>query len=1077
MTSQSLPFGSYSLPAVLLAVLLAGALTNSPVQAQSAFVTTWETSSSNETITIPTSDNNAPDYNFTIKWGDGTEETYTGPDPDPSHTYASAGPHTVEITGTFPRIHFNGTSGSVNAITGVTQWGNIQWSTMEGAFEGASNLDISASDSPDLSNVTDMSTMFLGASSLTATGSNIGSWNTGNVTDMRGMFAGAGDFNQDIGGWNTGNVSNMFAMFRDATSFNQDIGGWDTGNVSNMRELFSGAENFNQDIGGWDTGNVSNMRGMFANATSFNQDIGSWDTGNVSNMREMFRGADSFNQNLSGWDTGNVSNMRAMFQSADNFNQDINTWNVSNVSNMRSMFSNATSFNQDIGAWNVSNVSTMRSMFFSASSFNQDIGAWETGNISNMRQMFDGAASFNQDIGGWDVSSVSTMDSMFEGATSFNQDISLWDVSNVSNMNNMLDNTNLSTTHYDRLLISWARRDVESLSLGANGVSYCDGGPFRAHLENEFGWTFFDDTQASGCPDQLVGSGAQNVSSNSTVAFGDTDVRIAFSNVGNSGRVTVGRFGDEPRNVSGISEPNVSPYRIIVVAGPDLNFSDQTEVRFKASAFSGINDPSRITVYSRPQTGSGSFTALPTSYDSDSDEIVATTGSFSELVFASGPPETVTAQVDRSFGDASGPDNYRLVALPGQVSEPISSVVDGESGREWQAYLDNGSSSDFLKKFDGSDAFTFKTGNGFWLTSIQDWQSNLEVSTVNLQSGVAEINNLQDGWNIISNPLDQDVAWSDVETENGGSLKAIWSFNGTFSQTSTFASAKDGTAYYFLNDQGLNSLKIPYPFALEKSAPLQAAPSAQSGTTLSISATPAGDDDAPRSTVRVGLKNEARLGIGPEDVVGPPGRFETVSLRIVAPTTDKTETQNARFRRLMTEHRPTSEMGDGYTFSLRLQDRIEGPVTLSTQNVEAMNHSVSLLRPSTGESYDLSSQKTVRVTPPEDGGAERLKLAIGTDAYVKNQSESVAPSEVTLTSYPNPVQNNGTFVYTLPEATEVTLRLYDTLGRRVTTLVQGRRDAGKHTVQLSGSKLSSGVYFGRLRAAGRTLTQKMIVAR
>jgi len=179
----------------------------------------------------------------------------------------------------------------------------------------------------------------------------------------------------------------------------------------------------------------------------------------------------------------------------------------------------------------------------------------------------------------------------------------------------------------------------------------------------------------------------------------------------------------------------------------------------------------------------------------------------------------------------------------------------------------------------------------------------------------------------------------------------------------------------------------------------------------------------------------------------------------------------------MTERRPTSEMGDGYTFSLRLQDRIEGPVVLSAQNAAALNRSVALLRPSTGESYDLSTQQTVRITPPDDGSAERLKLAIGTEAYVKNQSESVLPSEVTLAAYPNPVQSQGTFAYTLPEEGKVSLRLYDTLGRRVATLVEGRRDAGRHTVRLPTSTLTSGVYFGRLRTKGRSLTQKVTVVR
>ena len=42
----------------------------------------------------------------------------------------------------------------------VMQWGNIAWVSMEKAFYGATNLQITAIDYPDLSNVTNMSEMF-----------------------------------------------------------------------------------------------------------------------------------------------------------------------------------------------------------------------------------------------------------------------------------------------------------------------------------------------------------------------------------------------------------------------------------------------------------------------------------------------------------------------------------------------------------------------------------------------------------------------------------------------------------------------------------------------------------------------------------------------------------------------------------------------------------------------------------------------------------------------------------------------------------------------------------------------------
>ncbi|HKL87879.1 MAG TPA: T9SS type A sorting domain-containing protein, partial [Salinibacter sp.] len=89
----------------------------------------------------------------------------------------------------------------------------------------------------------------------------------------------------------------------------------------------------------------------------------------------------------------------------------------------------------------------------------------------------------------------------------------------------------------------------------------------------------------------------------------------------------------------------------------------------------------------------------------------------------------------------------------------------------------------------------------------------------------------------------------------------------------------------------------------------------------------------------------------------------------------------------------------------------------------------------------------------------------------------VLPAKVRLTSYPNPVGQQGTVEYALPEESDVTLRVYDVLGREVATLARGRKAAGRHTVQLSTDQLSSGVYFGRLQAGDQTRTLKITVVR
>jgi surface protein len=89
-------------------------------------------------------------------------------------------------------------------LVNVEQWGAVAWTGMQSAFNGCSFLNITASDIPDLSLVTNMSEMFLHCYSLNNP-TNINNWNTSNVTNMNSTFQGASAFNQAIGNWNTAN--------------------------------------------------------------------------------------------------------------------------------------------------------------------------------------------------------------------------------------------------------------------------------------------------------------------------------------------------------------------------------------------------------------------------------------------------------------------------------------------------------------------------------------------------------------------------------------------------------------------------------------------------------------------------------------------------------------------------------------------------------------------------------------------------------------------------------------------------------------------------------------------------------
>lgn len=175
----------------------------------------------------------------------------------------------------------------------ITRWGDVPWGTMDSTIVNAPNVSFEPQDVPNLSEMTSLAHAFQGAQFDSLP--HMSEWDVSNITDMSFMFAGASNFNQDLSNWNTNNVSNMNFMFAGAGSFNnlqnngdqmekvaEGIGDWDVSKVTSMRGMFQGATNFNQDIGDWDVSKVTNMRDMFLNATSFNQNLGDWDVSKIN---------------------------------------------------------------------------------------------------------------------------------------------------------------------------------------------------------------------------------------------------------------------------------------------------------------------------------------------------------------------------------------------------------------------------------------------------------------------------------------------------------------------------------------------------------------------------------------------------------------------------------------------------------------------------------------------------------------------------------------------------------------------------------------------------------------------------
>lgn len=88
---------------------------------------------------------------------------------------------------------------------------------------------------------------------------------------------------------------------------------------------------------------------------------------------------------------------------------------------------------------------------------------------------------------------------------------------------------------------------------------------------------------------------------------------------------------------------------------------------------------------------------------------------------------------------------------------------------------------------------------------------------------------------------------------------------------------------------------------------------------------------------------------------------------------------------------------------------------------------------------------------------------------------AVMVSEYSLAqNYPNPFNAQTNFNFTLPVASNVTLTVFDMLGREVATVVDGAMNAGSHTVNWSATGLASGVYMYTLNAGEFTQSNKLL---
>jgi surface protein len=244
------------------------------------------------------------------------------------------------------------------------------------------------------SEVTDMSQMFYGCSSLTSL--NLSTFDTRKVTNMQGMFC-------NSKGLKTVNISSF-----------------DTNNVTDMSNMFYGCEALTSlNVKNFKTSKVIYMGGMFGICRSISKlDLSSFDTQNVVDMQSMFKSCNKLsNLSIESFKTGKVASMEDMFSTCRSLSTlNLSHFDTGNVTNMRSMFWGCTKLNSlDISNFNTSKVTDMGLMFCACPNFETlKLTSFDTRNVKDMVRMFDGCNDLTiLDLSSFNTSKVTSMASMF----------------------------------------------------------------------------------------------------------------------------------------------------------------------------------------------------------------------------------------------------------------------------------------------------------------------------------------------------------------------------------------------------------------------------------------------------------------------------------------------------------------------------------------------------------------------------------------------------------------------------------------------------------------------------------------
>jgi len=415
--------------------------------------------------------------------------------------------------------------------------------------------------------------------------------------------------------------------------------------------------------------------------------------------------------------------------------------------------------------------------------------------------------------------------------------------------------------------------------------------------------------------------------------------------------------------------------------------------------------------------------------------------------------------ININVASGKGNTDYRPFSVPLVLTDKgVSEVLDefgGYDKTKWRLYTSNSTSNDYLE-FNGSGNFNIQPGKGYLLlhtfndiTQINTGEGNTKVTGTD----TIEMNVNPGAWNLIGNPFNFEVDWSDVNQTGIGT--ELFEYSPNWDRLSSTLK-RNSSAMVWVESE-ITTLEIPV---------LSNTQGKRVSNTLSFMHNQL---DEPNWEVNLqikggglqrtyggfGMNTEASLSKDPFDIMTPPPFGNYLDIRF-----PHKEYSYPYFTRDVV---PTQEE---YIWEFEIAtDITEDMLTFNWYNSYFGTSDKELVL------YDVTNQNLIDMYHNDSysfwsGQSSKFKVYYGNQTFIE---QSIMPEKLILgKAYPNPFTGSIYIPFSIPNTNEdyhVSLKIYDFLGRVIEEVINGYYQAGIYKGSWDGSKLPVGIYFYSLEAS------------